>query len=53
VKPLSFDELLEVARSRDEILGLYVFGSRGRNFRVDERSDWDVCVVLAGREARA
>jgi hypothetical protein len=49
---LRFDDLLEVARSRDEILGLYVFGSRGRNFMVDERSDWDVCVVLAGREAR-
>jgi hypothetical protein len=49
---LTFDDLLEVARSRDEILGLYVFGSRGRNFMVDERSDWDVCVVLAGREAR-
>jgi hypothetical protein len=28
---LSFDDLLEVARSRDEILGLYVFGSRGRD----------------------
>lgn len=49
---MTFDDLLEVARSRDEILGLYVFGSRGRNFMVDERSDWDVCVVLAGREAR-
>lgn len=47
----SFDELLEVARSREAILGLYVFGSRGRNFMVDERSDWDVCVVLACREA--
>jgi hypothetical protein len=35
-----------------EILGLYVFGSRGRNFLVDERSDWDVCVVLGDREAR-
>jgi hypothetical protein len=49
---LTFDDLLEVARSRDEILGLYVFGSRGRNFMVDERSDWDVCIVLAGQEAR-
>jgi hypothetical protein len=52
VSGLTFDELLEVARSRDEILGLYLFGSRGRNFMVDERSDWDVCVVLAGRDAR-
>jgi predicted nucleotidyltransferase len=48
----SFEELLEVARSRDEIVGLYVFGSRGRDFMVDERSDWDVCVVFADREAR-
>lgn len=49
---LTFDELLEVAREREEVLGLYVFGSRGRNFMVDERSDWDVCVVLADPEAR-
>jgi hypothetical protein len=48
---LTFDDLLEVARSRDEVIGLYVFGSRGRNFMVDERSDWDVCVVLESREA--
>ena len=47
------EELLEVARSRAEIVGLYVFGSRGRDFMVDERSDWDVCVVIADREARA
>jgi nucleotidyltransferase-like protein len=49
---VSFDELLEVARSREEVVGLYVFGSRGRDFMVDERSDWDVCVVLADAEAR-
>lgn len=49
---MTLDDFLEVARSRDEILGLYVFGSRGRNFMVDERSDWDVCVVLSDREAR-
>jgi hypothetical protein len=49
---ITYDELLEVARARDEIVGMYVFGSRGRGFMVDERSDWDVCVVLAGREAR-
>jgi len=49
---ITYDELLEVARSREDILGLYVFGSRGRNFMVDERSDWDVCVVLGDREAR-
>ena len=48
---MKFEELLEVAGSREEIVGLYVFGSRGRDFMVDERSDWDVCVVLADREA--
>jgi hypothetical protein len=48
---VKFEELLEVAGSREEIVGLYVFGSRGRDFMVDERSDWDVCVVLADREA--
>jgi hypothetical protein len=51
VSGLSFEELLEIARSREMILGLYVFGSRGREYMVDERSDWDVCVVLADREA--
>jgi predicted nucleotidyltransferase len=50
---LTYDDLLEIARSREDIVGLYVFGSRGRDFMVDERSDWDVCVVLAGPEARA
>ncbi len=34
------------------MIGLYVFGSRGRNFMVDERSDWDVCVVLCDARAR-
>jgi predicted nucleotidyltransferase len=50
---VTFEELLEVARSRDEVVGMFVFGSRGRKFRVDERSDWDVCVVLADRAACA
>ncbi len=49
---VSFDELLEVARAREDVLGVYVFGSRGRDYMVDERSDWDVCVVLADPEAR-
>lgn len=49
---ITYEELLEVARARDEIVGMYVFGSRGRNFMVDERSDWDVCIVLADPTAR-
>jgi predicted nucleotidyltransferase len=50
---VSCDELLAVARERDGVIGLYVFGSRGRDFMVDERSDWDVCVVLESEAARA
>ncbi len=49
---MTFDELLAVARERDEIVGLYVFGSRGRDFLVDGRSDWDVCIVLVDIAAR-
>ena len=49
---LSFEELLSVANERDDVIGLYVFGSRGRDFMVDDRSDWDTCVVLATAEAR-
>lgn len=48
---MTFEDLLEAARSREDVVGLYVFGSRGRDFMVDERSDWDVCVVLADPEA--
>jgi predicted nucleotidyltransferase len=49
---MTFEDLLEIARSREDVVGLYVFGSRGREFMVDDRSDWDVCVVLSGAEAR-
>lgn len=49
---MTFDELLSVARLRDDVVGLYVFGSRGRDFMVDDRSDWDVCVVLRDTDAR-
>jgi Nucleotidyltransferase domain len=49
---VTFEELLGVARERDEVIGLYVFGSRGREFMVDERSDSDVCVVLGDADAR-
>ena len=49
---LSFEELLELARAREEIVGLYLFGSRGRDFMVDERSDWDVCVKVRKKWSR-
>jgi hypothetical protein len=48
---MTFDELLDIARGRADVVGLYVFGSRGRDFMVDERSDWDVCVVLTAAAA--
>jgi hypothetical protein len=35
-----------VAPERDDVLGLFLFGSRGRRYMVDASSDWDVCVVL-------
>jgi hypothetical protein len=50
---VTFDELVDIARERDEVLGVYVFGSRGRDFMVDERSDWDVCVVFDSEQDRA
>jgi nucleotidyltransferase-like protein len=49
---ITYEELFEIARSREEVVGLFVFGSRGRDFMVDARSDWDVCVVLADLGAR-
>jgi predicted nucleotidyltransferase len=45
-QPLTFERLLAVARERDDVLGLFLFGSRGRRYMVDASSDWDVCVVL-------
>jgi predicted nucleotidyltransferase len=40
-------ELLAFAERSPDVLGAYVFGSRGRADGLpDERSDWDVCVVL-------
>jgi hypothetical protein len=33
------------------VLGLYLFGSRGRELMVDAASDWDVCVVLRDHAA--
>lgn len=42
-----FRELVETARSSDEILGLYVFGSRAfDDEQRDERSDYDVGLVV-------
>jgi hypothetical protein len=44
------EPLLEEARADDNVVGLVVFGSRGKGAFVTERSDWDVFVVV--REKR-
>jgi predicted nucleotidyltransferase len=42
-----FEELLRYATSSEDVLAVYVFGSRGRaDGLADERSDYDVGVVL-------
>lgn len=40
------DELVAQAKGDDNVLGLVVFGSRGKGAYIDERSDWDVYVVV-------
>jgi predicted nucleotidyltransferase len=50
VREQEFEELLAYAREHEDVLGLYVFGSRARVGELrDEHSDYDVAVVL--REA--
>lgn len=49
----AFDELVELARTDDDVVGLFVFGSRGRDLGVDERSDYDVGVILRDDDALA
>lgn len=44
------DELLDAAKADDNVVGIVLFGSRARGAYVDERSDWDVYVVV--REVR-
>ena len=44
------EPLLEQARADENVIGVVLFGSRGRDVYVDESSDWDVYVVV--REAR-
>jgi predicted nucleotidyltransferase len=42
-----FEELLEFAQTSDDVLGLFVFGSRATSDSLgDESSDYDVAVVL-------
>ena len=50
---ISYDELLAFAAASDEVLGAFLFGSRGRRVGVDEHSDLDVWVVLRDEPALA
>lgn len=43
------DALLAEAREDDNVLGLVVFGSRGKGAFVRDQSDWDVFVVVRER----
>lgn len=44
------DELLAEAEADENVVGVVLFGSRARGAYVDERSDWDVYIVV--REVR-
>lgn len=49
-----FRELVAYAHEDDDVLGLYVFGSRARDDELhDEQSDYDVAVVLRDRDGVA
>jgi hypothetical protein len=43
------EPLLAQARADDNVVGIVVFGSRGKGAFVTERSDWDVFVVVRER----
>ena len=47
---MALEPLLEEARADENVVGLVVFGSRGKGAFVTEHSDWDVFVVV--REKR-
>ena len=49
----AFAALVAHARATEDVLALFVFGSRGRGVLVDERSDYDVGVVLRDEAALA
>jgi predicted nucleotidyltransferase len=50
---VAVDEVLAYCESSDDVIGAYLFGSRGRGVGVDERSDWDVWIVARDDEALA
>jgi predicted nucleotidyltransferase len=50
---MAVDELLAYCESSDDVIGAYLFGSRGRGLGVDDRSDWDVWIVARDEDALA
>jgi predicted nucleotidyltransferase len=50
---VTIDELLDACESSDDVVGMYLFGSRGRGVGVDDRSDWDVWIVARDDDALA
>jgi hypothetical protein len=51
--PIRFEALVQRARQDDDVVGLVLGGSRGKGAHVDERSDYDVYVVLRDEQAVA
>jgi hypothetical protein len=45
---MDYEELVEVARADERVLGLVLTGSRGRGVFVRPDSDWDVRLVVSG-----
>ena len=43
---MTYDELVEIARTDDAIVGLVLTGSRGRGYAVTDGADWDVRLVV-------
>jgi hypothetical protein len=49
---MDYEELVEVARADERVLGLVLTGSRGRGVFVRPDSDWDVRLVVSGDALR-
>jgi len=49
----AYEELVEIARHDDNIVGLVLTGSRGRGFAETDDSDWDVRLVVRDDVAHA
>jgi predicted nucleotidyltransferase len=50
---MTVDELLAACEASEDVVGAYLFGSRGRGVGVDEKSDWDVWIVARDDDALA